>query len=387
MSDNIIEIFESEEKPRISLKKQWIIFISIVMMIVLLLGWFLYTQTTVLDSVKRFFRYMGVDGDAYGNLRFEVYGSTGYAAVDSSFAVASQSGLQIFAENGNTLLSLSGNLTHPMFDTCDGRILLYDVGGTRAVLTDSDGEILFDLTTEGRIFDADLSEDGVCALLYEGSDCYAVLDVLGESGAKRFSHRSETAFLSACALSLDGRYAAVTTLGQEDISFLSTLRIFSTSRAEVLSTVSFGAQFVSDFAFLDDERICAVGEDTVFFAGIDGSVTEQYVGESAKIAAFLFSDTDLTVLYDRYDLSLGYDLVRLNSDGEEIARANLGAQPTYLSQSGNYLCLLTQQEVLIYDSDLSLCSSKAQEAYLAALAREDGTALCISDGRAELYIP
>ena len=90
MSDNVIEIFEAEDHP--SLKKHWIIFISIVVMIVLLLSWFLYTQTTALDGIKRFFRYLGVDENSYGSIRFEAFGNTNYAMVDDSFAVASQDG-------------------------------------------------------------------------------------------------------------------------------------------------------------------------------------------------------------------------------------------------------------------------------------------------------
>ncbi len=387
MSDNVIEIFETEEPPRMSLKKQWIIFISIVVMIVLLLSWFLYTQTTVLDGVKRFFRYMGVDENAYGNIRFEAYGEASFAMTESAFAVASLNGVQLFTANGSTLISLSANFTHPVFDTCDDRMLLYDIGGERVVLIDPSGEVLFDLSTEGRIFDADLNEDGSCAVLYEGSDCYAVLDVLDAKGAKLFSHRSESAFLNTCAISPDGSYVAVTTLGQEDISFLSTLRILSTSSEEVHSTVSLGTQLISDMAFLDDERVCAIGEDTLFFAETDGSVEEEYVGESAEIAGYCFTQSDVMVVYDQYDLSLGYELVRLSAEGEKEASTRLSGLPTYFSRCDSYLCLLTQEEVLIYDHGLNLRSSKAQEAYLAALAREDGTALCIANGRAELYIP
>ncbi len=387
MSDNVIEIFETEETPRVSLKKQWFIFISIVVMIVLLLSWFLYTQTTVLDGVKRFFRYMGVNENAYGNIRFEAYGNSDFAMADGTFAVASLGGVQLFAENGRMLLSLSGNFTHPTFDTCEDRFLLYDVGGSRTVLIASNGEVLFDVNTDGRIFDADLNEEGSCAVLYEGSDCYAVLDVLNETGAKLFSHRSESAFLNTCAISPDGSYAAVTTLGQEDISFLSTLRILSTSSEEVHATVSFGTQLISDMAFLDDERLCAIGEDTLFFATADGSVKEEYVGESAQIAGYCFSEDDLMVLYDHYELSLGCDIVCMDAEGEKTASAKLPERSTYLSRCGSYLCLLTQEEVLIYDHNLNLRSAKAQEAYLAALAREDGTALCITAGRAELYIP
>ncbi|MBE6985437.1 MAG: hypothetical protein E7434_07525 [Ruminococcaceae bacterium] len=388
MSDNVIPIFEEETpQKRISLKKQWIIFISIVAMIIVLLVWFLFTQTTALDGVKRFFRYFGVDENAYGDVHFEAYGNTSYAMVGSSFAVASQSGLQLFSESGETLCSLSGSFTNPLLKSVGDRVLLYDVGGTRLVLLNADGDVLFDLIAGGKIFDADLCEDSLCSVLYEGNDCYTVLDVFNENGARLFTHRSESAFLNACAISPDGSYVVVTTLGQEDISFLSTARILSTSSEEIQANVSFGTQLICDLAFLDDDTACAIGEDTLFFVDMDGSVKEEYIGESAKIAGYCFTESQLVILYDRYDLSLGYDLVCLNEEGEQTASLNIGTQPTYFSQCENYICLLTPQEIRIYDHDLSLSSTKAHQAYLAALAREDGTALCIGSGFAELYIP
>ncbi len=388
MSDNVTPIFKEEQpKKKASLKKHWIIFILIVVLIIALLVWLLLSNSTALDGIKRFFRYLGVDEEDYGSIRFDAYGNCSYCMVDSSFAVASQGGLSIFSEGGSTLGSLSGGLSNPMLDASGELALLYDIGGTRLVLFDYDGEILFDLNMSGMIFDADLCEDGLCAVLYEGSDCYAQLEVYDQNGAKLYAHRSESAFLNTCALSPDGSLAVVTTLGQEDISFLSTARILTTTKEGVQANLSFATQVICDIAFLDDETICAVGEESVFFFDTDGTLIKEYVQEAAQLAGYRFAEDYILVLYDNYDLSSGYDLYCIDADGEETAALKLSEAPQSLSLSERYICILNADNVLIYDTELSLRSYTDNHGYLAALARHDGTALCIGNGTAELYIP
>lgn len=387
MSDNVTPLFQEEEKKAPSLKKKWIIFLSIVALIIVLLVWFLLSNSTALDGVKRFFRYLGIDDETYGSLRFDAYGNCSYCMVDDCFAVASQSGLTLFSEGGSTLVSLSGNFKNPMLDAAQDMVLLYDVGGTRLLLADADGEVLFDLTTSGVIFDADLSEDGLCSVIYEGSDCYSVLDVYNEKGAKLYKHRSESAFLNTCAISPDGSFAIVTALGQEDISFHSSARIFSTSANGVKASFSFGSQVICDMAFLGDETVCAIGEESVFFFDIEGNLIEEYSQPQTQLAGYHFANNKVLVLFDHYDLKLGYDLYCLSSAGTALSSINLSAAPLHMSVHGRYICLTEADRIAVYNDSLALQSETKNESYTAALARSDGTALCIGNGFAELYIP
>lgn len=392
MSDNVTPLFQQEEQPqepqKKSLKAQWIIFIFIVTLIIILLSWFLLSNSTALDGVKRFFRYLGTDSGAYGSIHFDAYGNSSYALAENSLVIASQGGLSVYSDGGRTLQSLSGSLSNPMLDTADDKLLLYDVGGTRFALLDSDGDIRFDMTVGGRIFDADLSENGTCAVLYEGSDCCAVLDVYNSKGAKLYTHRSGSSFLNTCALSPDGSYAVVSTLGQEDISFLATARILTTRVEGIKATLSFGTQVICDMAFLSDERICAVGEDELFFFDVEGKLLCHYTREDALLSNYCFGEDYIAAVYDRFDLSLGYELLCLDENGKITAElTKLPAAPQDLSISGNYLCLLNQNELSVYDNELKLHHRTTIEDYVCVLCRSDGTAVCIGSSSASLYIP
>ena len=65
----------------------------------------------------------------------------------------------------------------------------------------------------------------------------------------------------------------------------------------------------------------------------------------------------------------------------------MSRSPTHISAYGGYVCILNEQELLIYDRSLTLKNQTENAGYLAALVRSDGTALCVSSGEAVLYIP
>ena len=109
-----IEIVEQTEKAKkTSSKKRWLIFVGVLLLILLLLAWFLLASSTTLDGVKRFFRYLGKDDAQYGSLQFETYGTCSYALTDGRFAVATQSGATLYAEDGSALCRVQGSFVNP----------------------------------------------------------------------------------------------------------------------------------------------------------------------------------------------------------------------------------------------------------------------------------
>ena len=246
MSDNVTPIFPEETPPeKKSHKKQWIIFSCILAAVLILVFLILYFFTDSMNWMKR------QDAEEYSkNLKFDAYGNSVYALADSNFVVASQDGISFFSKQGKLLQKLTGSLSNPVLHVTKGFVLMNDVDGRRLVLLNEEGKVSFDLQMSGIIYDADLIENGTCAVLYEGSDCYAILDVYNSRGDLLYSHHSESTFLNSCALSPDGSLAVVTTLGQEDINFQSTGRILTTREEGILATVSFGNQIVFDTAFL-----------------------------------------------------------------------------------------------------------------------------------------
>lgn len=384
-----IEIVEqTEEAKKTSSKKRWLIFGGVLLLILLLLAWFLLASSTTLDGVKRFFRYLGKDDAQYGSLQFETYGTCSYALTDGRFAVATQSGATLYAEDGSALCRVQGSFVNPAMKSTGELLLVYDIGGTRLVLLNSEGKTLLDTTVTDAIYDAELSTEGYISVLYAGEDCRAHLAVLTENGNTTYLRSSKTHYLSTCAVSPDGNLAAATTLGQKDIQFVSTIQLYQTNQEEIAAEIPLGAQMVYDLRFLDGSTLCAVGEQNIAFFETGGTCIGEYTVDDGVLAGYCFDgDGFVTLLYDLYEAGGGSRLVTLDKHGGEIATAVFDGSASHLSACGDYVAVLTEQKLLIYNRKLSLQNSTDNSGYLAAYVRADGTAMCVSSGEAELYIP
>ena len=390
MSDkaNIEIVPEEPEGKKPSSKKRWLLFGGIFLVVFLLLVWFLLSNSTSLDGVKRFFRYFGKDDTQYGTLQFETYGNCSYALADGRFAIATQSGASLFAEDGSALCRVQGSFLNPAMKSAGEYLLVYDIGGTRLVLLTAEGETLLDTTASAAIYDAELSSDGFLSVLCEGTDCRAQLTVYSKTGATPYIRRTKTSYLSACAVSPGGDLTAAITMGQQDIQFVSTVQLFKTNAEDVAAELSLGAQTVYDLRFLSQRRLCAVGEDSLVFFDADGSLVCEYAADDGVIAGYSFDgDGFVTVVYDLYEAGAGSRVVTLDESGKQLGAVTLPRAPMHVSACGEYVAVLTDQALTTYDSSLTLRNSTENSGYLKALVRADGTAMCVSSGEAELYIP
>lgn len=379
---------QEEKKKKPSVKKRWLLFGAVFGLVLVLLVWFLLSSTTSLDGVKRFFRYFGKDEAQYGRLQFESYGTCSYALADGRFAVATQGGATLFAEDGSALCRVQGGFSAPALKSAGSYLLLYDIGGTRLVLLDSEGTTLFDTTASGEIYDAELTPEGYLSVLCAGTDCRATLTVYTKNGVTPYIRNVKNHYLNTCAVSPDGKYAAVSTLGQQDISFSATVQLLKTDQEELAAELSLGTQMIYDLRFLTKDRLCAVGEQRVVFFEADGTVLCEYEEENGVLTGYSFDgDGFITLVYDQYDTGGGSRLVTLNDEGKELGSIRISRSPTHLSACGGYVCILNEQELSIYDRSLTLKNKTENEGCLAAFVRSDGTALCVSSGEAVLYIP
>lgn len=386
-TNNVLPIFPEEEQPeKKSHKKQWIIFSCILAAVLIILFLILFFCTDAMGGLKRLLHY-GNSEEKSSHFLFDSYGNSSYALAGDRFAVASQDGISLFSDDGTVLKKLTGSLSNPVIDSEKDLLLVSDVGGRRTVLMDKKGTVCFDLQMDGIIYDADLAENGTCAVLYEGSSCYAVLDVFNSNGDILYSHHSESAFLNTCALSPDGSVAVVTTLGQEDINFQSSGRILTTQEEGIRAVVPFGTQVIFDAAFLNAETICAVGENSLFFFDTQGNLISEYQAENAGLVSYTFDRDHIFAVYDLFEIGKGYRISSISAQGEVTSSVDVSFMPQDLHACGNYLSVLDTEHLTIYNQELKPCSETVNTGYAAARVRKDGTALCIGSGRAELYIP
>lgn len=388
MSDKIRLVENaSDPHPHPAISRRWLIFLAIALGVILLLGWFLLSNSTQLDGVKRFFRYTG-KASGYGSIKLEPLSNADYTLVKDHLVLGTQGSVTVFSDDGSVLGKLTNESVTPALRSQGSALLSYDIGGKHLAVLNSTGDTNYVLDTESRIYDADLSERGAVSLLTEGSDCRAVLKVYNHSGDLLFRRSSKTSYLNTCAISPDGSYVATTTLGQENLNFSCMAQIFETDSDSVYTELSLGNQIIYDLAFLDDSTLCAVGDGRMVFFHVNGEVVGEYAAATGKPLAYSFQgDGFVTVLFDSFESDNRYYLMLLDKTGKIISSVAMEEPPLSVSANGRYVAVLTESTLQIYNNELFLQNSTPNMGYLTACVRSDGTAFCISATKATLYIP
>ncbi|MDR0889043.1 MAG: DUF5711 family protein [Oscillospiraceae bacterium] len=388
MSEKIQGAAQPTAKKRGGAKKKWLIFGGILLLVLLVLVWVLLSESTLLDGLKRAIRYGNKDSD-YGAVSFDVYGTCCYGITNNGLTVLTQAGATLFAEDGTTLGRLQRALDKPALRTQEDAFALYDIGGNRYAVMGSDGELLFEGETQGKLFDFDLSAKGYSAVLSSGAEGGSVLEIFDENAALLYRRNSQAQILNCCAVSEDGGYAVAAAMGQADISFLSTAQIYRTTEEETRAQLALGEQVIYDMSFIAEDIVCAVGENSLCFFDTDGDMRGQYDLSGSALAFYSFGgDGFVTILLETYRANERYRLITLDTNGEVHASLTLSDAQLHISACGGYVMALSAQEFSVYNSDLELQhAGENTEGYLQGYVRDDGTAMLVGSGEAKLYIP
>ena len=384
-SDFIRPVPQEPEKPR--RRHRWLIFLGIGVAVLAALFWYLSTHTTVLDGALRSLRYLGKSGEGYAAVSFDGYGVTDLALAGDGLAVASRGGVTLYAENGERIARQQADLTAPALLGNADALLIYDLGGTYYAVLDTNGKQRAASRTGGSIFDADLAENGEFAVLAASDDARAVAEVYDAKGELRYRRTSKSSYLNACALSPDGSWLALATLGQEDISFVSGAKLYRTDSEDEIASVSFGDQTIFDLKFLGGSTVCAVGSGSVVFFNTAGELLGEYTPENGDLAAYAYGDGFVALVLDQHQTGSRYQLLVLSTDGGVRASCALDGTPAALSAAGNYLAVLTADGLTVFDGQLSKRSTAEAAGWTEVLVRADGTAILAGAESAELYIP
>lgn len=378
----------TDTQTRPTMSHRWLIFLAIALVIVVLLGIFLLSNSTALDGIKRFIHYNHMDSDAYADIPLENYGNSNFCLTDDFLCIGTQGQVTIYAEDGSVLSRHIGDFASAAFTSNSDHLLSYDIGGKHLAVLDTEGNLQFEMDTEGLIYDADLSQKGAVCVLTDSSECRAVLEVYNESGALLYRRNSKTNYLNACALSPNREFTAAATLGQENISFHATVQVFDTASDSVYAEIPLGSQLVYDLHFLDDQTICAVGENSLSFFSVDGTSLGEYSAERGELMAYSFGgDGFVSVLYDLFETAGRYHLLTLDHSGSVIASVSLDSTPLYLSANKEYVAVLCDMKLLILNRELEEQNTAPNSVWHTALIRSDGTAYCIASDEATLLIP
>ena len=342
------------------------------------------------DGLRRSIIYAKAVKDENGCAQLYRYSSDQsgrFASIEGSLVSVSMHQLTVLDEKSKTLYDEAVKFQSPALQSRGGRAVAYDVGGTEVYVL-SDKGLVYKLDCAGEVLSASLNQKGWLTVVCSESGCKAAVRVYDAGGEAVFVFRSSDRFVMTAALSSDSRTLAAVTMGQENGVFASYVVFYRVNSDKEAGRCTLRGSVVYDLTAAGS-GFCAVTEEQLCFVGGDGVMTAAYdYGGDYLRRVSVSDDGYAAVLLGRYRTGTQHRVVTVGGDGKEIAALELDAEVSSLSAAGRYVAVLTSDELVIYDKQLTPCAemqevSQARE----VLMRSDGSAVLAGSMAASLYLP
>ena len=387
MSDKEIKLDIQPQKRRV-----WRIVLFAIAALLVLGGVFVYVfrDRLPLDALRRELRYSAGDDTKQTVYSFDENNSNLYAPFGTGLAVVSNSGVTTFRKDGKQISVAQAQMTTPAVCGGEKLLLVFDAGGNRLYAATPKKGTVLDLTTEKPILDADLSEDGY--ICYAGSETgyKSVLNVYNDKQELVYRWLSASQFMPLCTVSEKGTYLAAETLGQNRAMFECSVTVFNTASSEEAQTViPTGNELLYDLRFMNGDTICTVGESSAGWFRLDGSCVGRYDYSDSYLKDFSMEGNGfLTLVLNMFQAGSRSSVVTLDETGAELGRVGVEGQILDLAVNGDYAAVLTADMLTVYDKTLTPVSRLENNSGIThIILHKDGSAVLLSGGRGELYLP
>lgn len=388
MSDNVSKLDRAQPGRRV---KRAVFFGLLVLLICALVALYVFRDSLNLDAARRFVRYLDVkNSEQVERITFDAHSANQYADLDGMLAIGSVSGLRVFSvKNGDEITSVSVPMTTPRLQTGKHHALVCDAGGYSLVVAQkSKGEVL-NVTATEPVFDADLAPDGSMCYVSSDSGYKTVAYVYNDQQQMIYRWLSSSQFLPLCAVNSGAKELACVAMGQNAGMYESSLVLLRTDSEQIEETISLGNELIYDLEYLNSDTLCAVGQSSASFLSATGARMGKFDYDDAYLKDFTFGGSGfLTLTLNMYQAGNRYRVVTVGTDGTALGMLSTDEQILSVDAAGPYVALLTARKLTIYDPSLHVYAE--QENSVGAtdvVMRDDGSAIMIGSGQAELFVP
>lgn len=373
-------------------KLRWGILIAVAVIVVLIVCAILFPRVFNLDRVRRYFNYLGIPDDgSFGKIRFDSNSTNNFALLDGHFAVGCEDGLYLYNDDGEQAALVQGSLPYPKLCIGGSIALCYSNESSTIVAMNKKGESVLSTTVSGTVLDAEVSQNGCVCYAASDSGCKTLITVMNSDLKDIYRWRSFSQYINCCAISSNASRLAVIGLNQSNSVFCSNLSILRTDVEDdaVIATVELGNQIIYELWFLQDDRICAIGESSTMFFDANGTLLREFSYDGQRLTDYTCNGSgNLFLSLDGFGTGKDGLVISFAADGSELAQMSFDEPVQSISANGKYFAILTRTELTICDSKLEIYDQTQDfPAANRALARTDGTVMLVSNGQTALYIP
>ena len=303
------------------------------------------------------------------------------AAFGAGLAVASATGLQIIDRHGDTTFSETFRMETPTVCIGGDAGAAYDLGGNDIVLFDASG-IIKSISTSGKIISARLNADGWLALCTQESGYKGLVTVYNDKGSEEYYWYSASGYPLSAEVSPNNRELAALTLTNDG----SKIVFFELDSDDEKTSLTFSEKLVTEITYIETDSVLAVSEDMLSIVNNDGT-GETLMDYTGKYLAGYSIDSDnfTALILNDYLVGNQGSIVTVDRTGAVLGTISTDREVLALSANGDYLAVLSDDGLFIYDKNLEQCACYEDTTGAdGAIMRSDGTALYVTAHSAQV---
>lgn len=342
---------------------------------------FLYRDHLSAEGLRSLFQSGTARTQPAEPFQYENGASQSFARAGDGLAVASASGAQLFNDRGLIAASLNVPMASPAAAASKTLAVFYDVGGSACFAAGFDGSVT-QLDAGQSVISASVNDSGYFTVISEEPGTKGLVRVFDPKCSPVYEWYSGSGYPLRAWVGPDDRALAALCVDTQG----SVLHLFTLSSEEEKASVRYDGELLFDMKFLSSDRICAVGERGLRFAGVSGEEIARYDFGENVLGAYDFGSTGFAAVCLSEQATGGGTLVTLDRDGNILGSTETDGAVTALSAGNRRLLIATAGSLSLYSSQMEL--QEREETLVTAkqaLLRPKGDVLLLSSYAAEIF--
>ena len=250
------------------------------------------TELITYRNFYDFFKDLGATADAVDifetdSLTYPTDEAQSFGLYRKGLAVAGNTSVTVFSATGRQILSVPISYRNPTVASAGKYFLVYEAGGTRYSLYNSDVQI-HSATTEYPIMGVTISDSGKYALISSSKSHNSVV-YLYSSKFNCTAYYNFKEYVMDVALTSKGTHIGILYTAARDGGFATRMKIAEVGAKSALADVAVSSSMGLSCTFTDGGRLAVVCSDRALFYTMDGKQT----GDSLPFDGLTLTNMDI----------------------------------------------------------------------------------------------
>ena len=272
------------------------------------------------DNIAHWFQYdvLGkTDGDGYP---ISFTGSTvetgNFDLIKGVPVYCSDTTLAVLNTNAGQYQENQHSYAKPVLSVNSGYGIVYNTDATGYTVFDRDNQI-YSSSSEKKIYAADVSANGIYALLTRSDDYLSKLTVYRTDNLEKYEYAFADYYVNTVSLNSSGTRAVLSGLSARNGEMISVLYILDFKQSSYLQKYEFDDVYIYEVKYLDSGNVAAVGDKMAFFINVDDGQKKDIDYSSRTLTAYeLKRDYGMLLSLSANPDGRDCNIVAVKSDGE-----------------------------------------------------------------------